>query len=174
MLRSNPPAPCRSCCSICCCSAAWDSLSTGVSSCFGKSSPLAPAVSCSTLVALAGSRGSSWHKWPILRLTHLAHGRSCTPSESPKSVLICQTEVVRQAPVQSGLLPGRMSYAVIGARGLESASRIHVLAESKERACCVALGAKGYGGSATKVAHRTPTVDTCCQDDHVSARIGRG
>jgi len=42
-----------------------------------------------------------------------------------KSVLICQAEVVRQAPIQSEVLPGRMSYAVVGAKGHESASRIH-------------------------------------------------
>lgn len=42
-----------------------------------------------------------------------------------QSVLICQAEVVRQAPIQSEVLPGRMSYAVVGAKGHESASRIH-------------------------------------------------
>lgn len=42
-----------------------------------------------------------------------------------QSVLICQAEVVRQAPIQSEVLPSRMSYAVVGAKGHESASRIH-------------------------------------------------
>ena len=68
-----------------------------------------------------------------------------------------------------------MSYAAIGAMAYESASRIHMSAKLKRgQACCVALGAEGYGGSATKVAHRAPTVDTCYRHRGVSAWFGRG
>lgn len=36
------------------------------------------AGSCLPLTTFTDSRGSSWHRWPISRLTHLVQGRSCT------------------------------------------------------------------------------------------------
>ena len=46
--------------------------------CSGLGPPsLSPnAISGSLFAVLTGSRGSSWHKWPILRLTHRVQGRS--------------------------------------------------------------------------------------------------
>lgn len=34
---------------------------------------------------LSASRGSSWHKWPMLRLMHLVHGLACSQGQlSPR------------------------------------------------------------------------------------------
>jgi len=75
--------------------------------CFGNLARLVVAQVANTSLDTSGT-------WSIL----YAIGMS-------QSVLICQVEVVRQAPIQSEVLPGRMSYAVVGAKGPESASRIH-------------------------------------------------
>ena len=112
------------------------SPSTG--SCLGPLSLAPNAISGSLFVALTGSRGSSWHIWPMSRLTHLVQGRSYNQSRPQHQQRYAKREALCQAPIQWRALPGRKSYAIIGV-----ASRLispHISAKLKSGKCSVALG----------------------------------
>ena len=111
--------------------------SAGTESCLGPPSLAPNAISGSFFAALTGSRGSSWHKWPMVRLTHLVQGRSYNQSR-PR---------YQQSHGKRGALSGTNPMAILTRSQVicyhwSSITLIspHISAKLKSGTCCVALG----------------------------------
>ena len=126
-----------------------------------RAAPLSPIpFSCSPFAALAGSRGSSWHRWPMLRLTHLAHGRSYMPTRTSVSEKYQRYRLSGTNPIK-----GRTKSHVICCHwheaGRISLSQPQICQTLKQADMLCSIGSEQKSKDAAKVAHRAPAVDTC-------------